>query len=269
MKKSIWISTALAAAAMAVAGPATAVSSATATITGFSITLYDLNVGGVITDGLTFTYEQSGSQAEVYSSSESSPYAPNWVAGNFMPTSATAMLTFGEASASTDTSSANASGSVSGPGYGGSGSFNAYAYGVDSGFTLTPWTGMKLTVTFEGTASTGPSLSGYTESANANGQVSVSINDDNGYEYHSANRQAYASCGTWGGMACSGESNSFSGTFSVSYANFSDNAVEGYMYASASAYGQSSVPVPEPQTYLMLLAGLAGVGAVVRRRRAA
>jgi len=29
------------------------------------------------------------------------------------------------------------------------------------------------------------------------------------------------------------------------------------------------VPVPEPQTYLMLLAGLAGIGAVVRRRRAA
>jgi hypothetical protein len=176
-------------------------------------------------------------------------------------------LSFGQAVATTDASSATAIGSVSGPGYGGQGSFGASAYGMDNGFTLTPWTGMKLTATFDGTAST--SASSGSDYASVYGQLSTYIYSDNGYEYHQANRQAYANCGIWDGATCSGESNSFSGTFSMSFANFSDDAVEGYMYAGAYAYGASTVPVPEPGTYLMLLAGLAGVGAVVRRRRAA
>jgi hypothetical protein len=269
MKKSIWISTALAAAAMAVAGPAAAVSSATATITGFSFVLYDLDPSDGIDPELTFTYEQSSSSAYVYSSAESADDS-DWQPGNFVPTSATALLAFGNASAATDASSATASGSVSGPGYGGEGYFSANAYGVDNGFTLTPWTGVKLTATSEGTASTGPSSgSSGNDYASAYGQLQTTIYGDNGYEYHSSSRQAYASCGTWDGIACSGESNSFSGTFSVSYANFSDDAVAGYISAYASAYGRSTVPVPEPQTYLMLLAGLAGVSAVVRRRRTA
>jgi hypothetical protein len=176
------------------------------------------------------------------------------------------MLGFGEASGSTDASGATASGSVSAPGYGGQGSFYANAQGVSNSFTLTPWTGMKLTATFEGTASTGPGGS-YTEYASAQGSLGTYIYSDDGYEQHYAYREAYASCGTWDGMGCSGESNSFSGTISVTYANLSDTAVEGFMYAQAYASGQSTVPVPEPETYLMLLAGLAGVGAVVRRRR--
>jgi hypothetical protein len=265
MNKSLLISTALGAAALVVAGPAAAVSSATATLTGFSITLFDLDPSDGIDPELTFTYEQSGSYAYVQSSSESASDS-DWQPGNFVPTSAMAMLAFGQANASTDASSANASGSVSGPGYGGQGYFGAYAYGVDNGFTLTPWTGIKLTSTFEGTASTGPSSGG--DYAYATGFLQTSIAGDNGWEDHTAYRQAYAGCGTWDGMACSGESSSFSGTFSLGYANFSDDAVEGYMYAEAYVYGSSTVPVPEPETYLMLLAGLAGVGAVVRRRRA-
>lgn len=266
MKKSIWISSALAAAALALAGPAAAESSATATITGFSITLYDLDPGDGIAPELTFTYESSHSQTNVYSASEDS-WDLDGQPGSFVPTSAMSMLAFGHAHAETDAGSATAMGHVSGPAYGGYGTFYAYAYGVANNFTLTPWTGMKLTLAFDGSASTGPG--DQYEYAYAYGELQTSIDAENGYENHYTQRQAYAGCGTWDGSACSGESNSFSGTFSLSFANFSDDEVSGYMYANAYASGQSTVPVPEPRTYLMLLAGLAGVGAVVRRRRAA
>jgi len=266
MKTSMWVSAALTAAAMGVAGPAAAVSSASGTLTGFSITLYDLDPSDGIAPELTYTYESAYSYASVNSNSESA-YDSDSQPGNFVPTSAGAMLSFGEAFASTDASSATALGSVSGPGYGGQGWFSASAYGFTNGFTLTPWTGLKLTATFEGTAATGANT--WSDYAQATGWLSTYVYNDNGYETHYAYRLAYASCGTWDGMACSGENASYSGTFSLSFANFSDDAVEGYMDAGVYTYGSSTVPVPEPQTYLMLLAGLAGVGAVVRRRRAA
>ncbi len=173
MRNSIWISTALAAAAMVVAGPAAAVSSASGTLSGFSITLYDLDPSDGISPELTFTNEGSGSYTQVYSSSESD-YDGVSQPGNFVPTSAMSMLGFGEASASTDATSANAAGSVSGPGYGGYGQFYAGAYGVSSNFTLTAWTDMKLTATFEGTASTGPA-GDFTEYAMARGSLGTSI----------------------------------------------------------------------------------------------
>jgi hypothetical protein len=264
MKKSIWMSSALAAAAMALAGPAAAVSSAMATITGFSITLYDLDPGDSIVPELTFTSASSQSSARVYSASEDS-WALDSQPGNFVPSSAMVMLAFGHAHAETDASSAMAMGHVSGPVYGGYGASYGYAYGVASSFTLTPWTGMKLTLTFDGTASTGPGTG--SEFADAMAYLQTTIYTPDGYELHYSNREAYAGCG-WDGSACSGESDSFSGTFSLSYANFSDLAAEGNMSAYAYAYGQSTMPVPEPQTYLMLLAGLAGIGFVVGRRRA-
>lgn len=263
MKHQILSSAAIAAAAMALAGPAAATSSATATVTGFSITLYDLDPSDGIDPELTFTSEGSYSSAYVYSLSESdsdSSSAP----GHWSPTSAMAMLGFGQAQASTDSTGATAMGSVSGPSYGGQGSFSADGYGVNSGFMLTPWTGMKLTLSFDGTATT--SVGEYLESAGAYGQLQIGVSVENGNETHYAYRNAYASC-LWDGSICGPESNSFSGTFSLSFANLSDQAADGWMYADAYAYGQSTVPVPEPQTYLMLLAGLAGIGAVVRRRR--
>jgi hypothetical protein len=265
MKKSLWISAALAAAATVAAVPAVAMSSASATISGFSITLYDLDPSDSNAAELTFTSEGSSSYASVFSDGESDSH-PDWQAGNFVPTSATAMLAFGHAHAETDASGATAMGHVSGPVSGGIGSFSAIADGVSSEFTLAPWSGMKLTLTFNGTASTGPGTG--SDDAGAYGQLSIYVQSDSGWENHNGYREVFASCGAWDGTLCSGESNSFSGTFSLSFANFSDDAVSGLMYAEASAYGQSAVPVPEPQTYLMLLAGLAGVGTVVRRRRA-
>ena len=263
MKHPILSSATLAAAAMALTGPAAATSSATATVSGFSITLYDLDPSDSIDPALTFISEGSYSYADVYSDSEydsDSSSAP----GHWMPTSAMAMLGFGQAQASTDSNGATAMGSVSAPGYGGNGRFYAQGYGVQSGYTLTPWTGMKLTLSFDGTATT--TVGNYQEYANAAGYLQIAAYADNGYEYHDAQRSAYASC-FWDDSTCVPESNSFSGTFSLSFANFSDQAVDGWMYANAYAYGGSTAPIPEAQTYLMLLAGLAGIGAVVRRRR--
>ncbi len=225
--------------------------------------MYDLDPFDGIDPELTFNYESSSSYAQVYSDSESD-YDSSAAPGHWSPTSAMAMLSFGQSQASTDSTGATAMGSVSGPGYGGYGYFNAGGYGVSSGVTLTPWTGMKLTLSFDGTATT--TIGNGQEYAGAQGWLELVAYVENGYEEHYASRQAYASC-IWDDSTCAPESNSFSGTFSLSFANLSDQAVDGQMYAVASVYGGSTAPVPEPRTYLMLLAGLAGIGAVVRRRR--
>jgi hypothetical protein len=267
MKTNIQISCALAAAAMALAGPAVAVNSATATVTGFSFTLYDLDPSDGITPDLTLANPYSQSYARVYSASESANDSDGQP-GSFVPTSAASALAFGYAEATTGNGAATAMGHVSGPAYGGSGSFYSQAVGTQYGFTLTPWTGLRLTLTFDGTASTGPALSSNNLYANASGVLQVGVSDGgNGYEYHYGQRSAYAGC-NWDGSACAGESNSFSGTVSLTYANLSGDSVAGWLYGYAYAQGTSAVPVPEPQTYLILLAGLAGVGAVVRRRSA-
>jgi len=226
MKKSIWLSAALAAAATVMTGPAAALSSATATISGFSITLYDLDPSDGIAAELTFTSEASSSYASVYSDGESASDS-TWQPGNFVPTSAMAMLAFGHAYAETDASSATAMGHASGTASGGTGSFSAIADGVSSEFTLTPWTAMKLTLTYNGTSSTGPGTG--SDDAGADGQPSTYINSENGSENQSAYREVFANCGAWDGTSCSGESKSFSGTFSLGFANFSDDAVSGLM----------------------------------------
>lgn len=262
MHKNLWALGALGTAAMLAAAPATAASSASATITGITITLIDLNSGDGIDAALSWSWEQSYSGAQVYSSSESD-YDSDWGASFYASTSAMAGLPFGSASASTGPGGGSAAGSVSGPSYGGYGYFYAWGSPVYGGFSVTPWTGIIVTATFDGMAKTTVGLDEY---AWAQGYLSIEIPADSGYDYYTSYRYAYAGCG-WDGTSCVGESASFSGSMKLTYANLSDDAVDGTMYARAYADGYSSAPIPEPQTYLMLLAGLAGVGAVVGRRR--
>ena len=58
-----------------------------------------------------------------------------------------------------------------------------------------------------------------------------------------------------------------SATLSVSMTNNTTSAMTGYLDAGVSVYAVSAVP--EPGTYAMLLAGLAGMSLVARRRRRA
>jgi hypothetical protein len=69
-----------------------------------------------------------------------------------------------------------------------------------------------------------------------------------------------------------GGSNQFNQSFTLSFVN--GNAVElnGNFSANTSTYGSNSIAaaraVPEPETYAMMLAGLAGLGFVARRKKA-
>jgi len=69
----------------------------------------------------------------------------------------------------------------------------------------------------------------------------------------------------------SGESQSWQGQLVSGYSNTTSAAVDGRFAALLSASGTSVVAaavVPEPSTYALLLAGLAAVGGITRRRRA-
>lgn len=61
---------------------------------------------------------------------------------------------------------------------------------------------------------------------------------------------------------------SYSEDFVVSYANNTDSAISMYWYTSIYANGSNGInaPVPEPETYAMLAAGLALIGLATRRR---
>ncbi len=64
-----------------------------------------------------------------------------------------------------------------------------------------------------------------------------------------------------------GTHDAWNGSMTVSYSNLTGAAAEGGFGAQVKTFGHSAVsPVPEPATNLMLLAGLAMLGAVARRR---
>jgi hypothetical protein len=70
----------------------------------------------------------------------------------------------------------------------------------------------------------------------------------------------------------SGVSDSWSGLLSVSFANTGSSTADAWLQGVALSEGQSAVwdgvtPVPEPETYAMMLGGLALIG-VARRRKA-
>lgn len=69
----------------------------------------------------------------------------------------------------------------------------------------------------------------------------------------------------------SGVSDSWSGLMSVSFYNFGATTSDAWLQGVALSEGQSAVwdgvtPVPEPETYAMMLAGLALIGAARRRK---
>ena len=255
---------AMSAAAAAVLGsqPAWAVATASATITGFSYSLIDLNLTDGIAPAIIFSAQNS--QISVNSGGLADS---RFMAGWFNPLQAAMSSGVGMATGSVNATGARASASSTGTLTPGVAAYsNTNSYPVTASFTITPNTGIIFTTSFAGTASTTVGRVGNdSEYASAQGNLSINLNEANGGQYYSGNKNAYANY-IFSAGSYAGQTNSFAGAVQLSYANFTSIPVTGFIYASASAYTQSSLPVPEPETWALMLAGLGTLVFVARRR---
>lgn len=248
---------AAAAALLTAASPAAAVATASGTISSVSWTLIDLDLGDGITPMVTFTDQSSSVYAQAGTGSSL------WVPDLTTPLSVSDASAGRSAWAWTDglgSGSAGASSQNLMSAY-------AYAYPFSANFTLTPWTAIVWTASFSGTANTTIGHDGTnSEYASAYAYLQTSISQADGGESHYAYRRAYASY-EWDGIQYIGQSMSFDGSFSTSFANLTGASVSGWTYAYASASAVGLPPIPEPTTTALMLAGLASVGFIAARRR--
>jgi hypothetical protein len=225
--------------------------------------------------------------------------------GAWSPGSASVTGDFGSAAASLSGSgmpsgsSLSASGTATAPGDGfclpGSGGFNScfttrasYSASVDpadfsSSFTLSPNTLMVFTVEANiAVAATGGgriaqsdsflSTNSDTTSANASLSVSGAGPTGSGFQSSNDNRSLFANAFfDFGSGVFIPASDSFSGQLGVSFTNLSSGDLTGNFSmnfrVSGTAYGDALL-VPEPSAWALMLAGLATVAGVARRRRA-
>lgn len=257
---------AAAAAALGVQMPAHATASSSASLTDFSWTLIDLNTADGIAPTLTFA-GQSYVYTYTYNSSLGTTDSHDAAGTSVMdPISSSSSDGHSVSSAAITATSLSTSGHTSGSSTGGQyGYYQGTAYlnnYYSSSFTLSPFTA----VIFQGTATTAATTTApydglHPEWAYGDVQINGSLSYGNNNQSASASFSAYSD-------NTSGTFYAESGPLALSFINPTGNAVNGSLYGAVQSYGYSyAAAVPEPETYAMLLAGLAVVGTLSRRRQ--
>ena len=131
---------------------------------------------------------------------------------------------------------------------------NSAGYSLQSSFTLTANTLLIFSASTCGLTAA-HSLPG--ETAQGYATVSLSRNDNSQYSY--GHSYIYADQ--------NGLYSSLNPTVLASFVNLTAGATTGYAYAYAAAHATGGIaPVPEPETYALMLAGMLTIGLFARRR---
>lgn len=282
MMKKTSLALAVAAGFVLAATPAFADSSASATLGNVRITLTDLDLTDGITPSLTINF---GSQP--YLNGAIGSYGPEFVRDGYAHLGKNAGSTVTDSvqaayasSSATMVGADNISGitSMAVSGAAGSSAIGFGEFGALAGnYTLASFllsANTAITITMDATMNVQTTLgydpaTGNGEHAQSHVHVLFDGYDDNGNslldEYY---QDLYVDAKLDANGNITGAQQSWASTFSVTFNNFSSHEQLGNFMGEIGVGGSSMLtPVPEPETYALLLAGLGVVGQVARRRR--
>lgn len=234
--------------------------SSSASVSNVHYQLIDLNPNDGIAASISFAGSFNQSSSEVYDISKGQKQ-DSQTTTDLSSVYANVVLGDGQAAAGISTpASGGTFGNLYTKGYqSGTGSFSAYS-GMNASFTLSANTVLVLFGTIGGHATSGsPWTPNNTATSWAVFDVTgPTLPNGGGIQYASVNRN-------WSNEH--GPQSSYE-NFTLSYVNGQQQATTGFLSANMSSGARNTAqPVPEPETWGMLLGGLALVGALARRRR--